>query len=134
MRRGLLLALVLGGLLAGCGGETDRTATPETVIGTVKTVDLSQGDAAAGKEIFTKTASPACSTCHTYKPAGSTAQVGPDLDQALQGKDPEFILESITNPSAEVTSGFQDIMPKEYRTQLDDKQLADLVAFLQPKS
>jgi mono/diheme cytochrome c family protein len=105
------------------------------VIGTVKTVDLSQGDAAAGKEIFTKTASPACSTCHTFKAAGSSAQVGPDLDQSLQGKDPQFILESITNPSAEVTSGFPDnVMPKDYATKLDDKQLADLVAFLQPKS
>jgi mono/diheme cytochrome c family protein len=134
MRRGLLLALVLGGLLAGCGGETDRTAAPETVIGTVKSVDLSQGDAAAGKEIFTKTAVPACSTCHTFKAAGSTAQVGPDLDQSLQGKDPQFILESITNPSAEIATGYTDLMPKEYRTQLDDKQLADLVAFLQPKS
>jgi mono/diheme cytochrome c family protein len=137
MRRGLLLALVLGGLLAGCGGETDVTATPETVIGTVpagQTVDLSKGDPAAGKEIFTKTAQPACSSCHTYKPAGSTATVGPDLDTALQGKDAQFILESITDPSAEVTAGYQDIMPKEYKTQLDEKQLADVVAFLQPKS
>ena len=107
------------------------------MIGTVQageTVDVSQGDADAGKEIFTKTAQPPCASCHTFKAAGSTAQVGPDLDQALQGKDPQFILESITNPSAEVTSGFQDIMPKDYRTQLDDKQLADVVAFLQPKS
>ena len=104
------------------------------MIGTVKSVDLSQGDATAGKEIFTKTAQPACSTCHTFKAAGSTAQVGPDLDQVLQGKDPQFILESITNPSAEIATGFQDIMPKEYGTQLDDKQLADLVAFLTPKS
>jgi mono/diheme cytochrome c family protein len=137
MRRGLLLALVLGGLLAGCGGETDVTATPETVIGTVpagQTVDVSKGDAAAGKETFTKTAQPPCASCHTFKAAGSTATVGPDLDTALQGKDAQFILESITDPSAEVTAGFQDIMPKEYKTQLDEKQLADLVAFLQPKS
>jgi hypothetical protein len=33
-----------------------------------------------------------------------------------------------------VTAGFQDIMPKDYGTKLDQKQLADLVAFLQPKS
>jgi mono/diheme cytochrome c family protein len=137
MRRGLLLALVLGGLLAGCGGETDVTATPETVIGTVpagQTVDVSKGDPTAGKEIFTKTAQPACSSCHTFKAAGSTATVGPDLDTVLQGKDAQFILESITDPSAEVAAGYQDIMPKEYKTQLDEQQLADLVAFLQQKS
>jgi mono/diheme cytochrome c family protein len=99
-----------------------------------QTVDVSKGDQAAGKEIFTKTAQPPCASCHTFKAAGSTATVGPDLDTALQGKDAQFILESITDPSAEVTAGFQDIMPKEYKTQLDEKQLADLVAFLQPKS
>jgi mono/diheme cytochrome c family protein len=107
------------------------------VIGTVQageTVDVSQGDADAGKEIFTKTAQPPCASCHTFKAAGSTAQVGPDLDEALQGKDAQFILESITDPSAEVTSGFQDIMPKDYEANLSEKQLADLVAFLQPKS
>jgi mono/diheme cytochrome c family protein len=137
MRRGLLLALVLGGLLAGCGGETDVTATPETVIGTVpgaETVDVSKGDPAAGKEIFTKTASPPCATCHTFQAAGSTATVGPDLDKVLAGKDAQFIVESITDPGAEVAAGYQDIMPTDYKTQLDDKQLADLVAFLQPKS
>jgi cytochrome c oxidase subunit II len=107
------------------------------VIGTVpgaETVNVAAGDPAAGKEIFTKTAKPACSSCHTYAPAGATQTVGPNLDTALKGKDAEFILESIVDPSAEVTSGFQDIMPKDYGTQFDQKQLADLVAFLQPKS
>jgi len=33
-----------------------------------------------------------------------------------------------------VAAGFQDIMPKDYGTKLDQKQLADLVAFLQTKS
>jgi mono/diheme cytochrome c family protein len=107
---------------------------PQTVIGTVpagETVNVEEGDAAAGKEIFTTTASPPCASCHAFKAAGSTASVGPDLDEALQGKDADFILESITNPSAEVASGYQDIMPKDYATKLTQNQLADLVAFLQ---
>jgi mono/diheme cytochrome c family protein len=133
MGRRLLLALALGVLLAGCGGETTVSPTPETVIGTVPgagTVTVSKGDPEKGKEIFTKTAQPPCASCHTFKAAGSTAQVGPDLDSALQGKTDQFIVESIVNPSAEVTAGFQDIMPKTYSTQLDTQQLADLVAFL----
>jgi mono/diheme cytochrome c family protein len=107
------------------------------VIGTLPaqgTVNVAKGDPKAGKEIFTKTASPACATCHTYGPAGSTAKVGPNLDTGLQGKDAQFVLESIVNPSAEITSGFTDIMPKDYGTKLDDQQLADLVAFLLPNS
>jgi mono/diheme cytochrome c family protein len=139
MRRRLLLALALGVLLAGCGGERTVAPTAETVIGTLPeqgagTVNVEQGDPAAGKEIFTKTAQPSCSSCHTYAAANSTATVGPNLDQGLQGKDANFILESIVDPSAEITPGFTDIMPKDYGTKLDETQLADLVAFLQPKS
>ena len=60
---------------------------------------------------------------------------GPDLDEALQGKDELFIYNSIVNPDAEIAEGFQPgIMPKTYGEQLDDKQLGDLVAFLKPKS
>jgi mono/diheme cytochrome c family protein len=108
--------------------------TAETVIGSLpeqETVNLARGDAAAGKGIFTKTAQPACSSCHTFAAAGSTATVGPNLDQGLTGKSPDFILESIVDPSAEITAGYTDIMPKDYADKLDQKQLADLVAFLQ---
>src|SRR4029453_7510600 len=97
------------------------------------TVNVNEGDAAAGKEIFMATASPPCASCHAFKAAGSTANVGPDLDEALQGKDAQFILESITNPSAEIAPGFQDIMPKDYGTKLTQQQLADLAAFLQQR-
>jgi len=136
MHRRLLLALVLGVLVAGCGGETTVTPTPETVIGTVPkagttSVNVAKGDPAKGKEIFTKTAQPPCASCHTFKAAGSTATVGPNLDTVLKGKDAQFIFTSITDPSAQVASGFQDIMPKDYGTSLNSQQLADLVAFLQ---
>jgi mono/diheme cytochrome c family protein len=124
--------------LAGCGGERTVTPTPETVEGTVPQqgpeVDLASGNADRGKTIFTETAQPTCGSCHTYEAAGTNAQVGPDLDDALADKDAEFVLESIVDPSAEVAPGFQDIMPKDYEDKLDPKQLADLVAFLKPES
>ena len=41
------------------------------------------GDAAAGKAIFTAK----CGACHTLKDAGTTGQVGPDLDQSAKAKD-----------------------------------------------
>ena len=138
--RPLLLVVALAALvgLAACGGEETVTPTPETVVGTVAQqgpeVDLASGDPQAGKMVFTQTAQPACGSCHTYGPAGTDAQVGPNLDDALADKDREFVLESIVDPSGEVAAGFQDIMPKDYEDKLDPKQLADLVAFLKPES
>jgi mono/diheme cytochrome c family protein len=89
------------------------------------------GDPAAGKEIFSTTAQPPCASCHTLKEADASGTVGPDLDQVLKGKDAAFIHESIVNPDAEIATGYSaGIMPGVYGDQLDDKQLADLVAFL----
>ena len=79
-------------------------------------------------------ASPACSSCHTFEAAGSEAEVGPNLDEALEGEDPQFVYESIVNPDAEIAEGFSaGIMPKDYGEKLDDQQRADLVAFLTQK-
>jgi cytochrome c oxidase subunit II len=112
--------------------------TAETVEGALhtqptETVNTSEGDAAAGKEVFM---SSGCGGCHTYGPAGTSATIGPDLDTVLQGKDAQFVLESIVDPNKEIATGFQaNIMPATFGESLSDKQLADLVAFLtQPSS
>jgi mono/diheme cytochrome c family protein len=110
------------------GGVTNQPPTATTT--PTDTGQQTAGDPAAGKEIFTTTAEPPCSSCHTLKEAGATQTLGPNLDEVLKGKDAAFIHESIVDPSAEVAAGFQDIMPKDYGTKLDQKQLADLVAFL----
>ena len=108
--------------------------TAETVEGALpteptQTVNTSKGDPAAGKEVF---ASAGCAGCHTFKAAGSSATIGPDLDTALQWKDAAFVLESIVDPNKEIASGFQpNIMPQDYGSNLTSKQIADLVAFLQ---
>jgi mono/diheme cytochrome c family protein len=127
----ILAAVAL--LAAGCGSEGTTKAEPETVVGSVKTetteTTVAKGDAAAGKQVFE---AQGCGSCHTFKPAGSSGNVGPDLDEALKGKDAAFIQQSIVDPNAVVASGFQPgIMPQTYGSQLSDKQLADLVAFLQ---
>jgi mono/diheme cytochrome c family protein len=87
-----------------------------------------QGDAAAGREVFD---SQGCNGCHTFTPAGARGTIGPDLDEALQGKDAAFIRESIVSPNADITQGYQpNIMPQDFGQKLSDKQLNDLVAFL----
>ncbi len=87
-----------------------------------------QGDPAAGRQVFE---AQGCGGCHTFSAAGTNGTVGPNLDEALQGKDAEFVRQSIADPNAEVTSGFApNVMPQNYGQQLTQKQLDDLVAFL----
>jgi mono/diheme cytochrome c family protein len=128
VRRALLIAS-LGLLLAGCGGE--ETVSPTgPVEGTLPKAE--KGNPQAGKTVF---ADNGCGGCHTFKAAGTSGTTGPDLDEALKGKDAAFIEESVVDPNAEVASGFaQNIMPQDYGSQLSQQELADLVAFLQPAS
>jgi mono/diheme cytochrome c family protein len=118
------------------GGEPgETTAAPtETTTGpsTGSTTQAAEGDPAAGKEVFATSAQPPCASCHTLQEAGASATVGPNLDEVLKGKDAAFIHESIIDPDAEIATGYAaGIMPKTYPQQLDEQQLADLVAFLE---
>ena len=100
---------------------TGKTTAPKVVA----------GDAAAGKEWFQQSG---CSACHTFKPAGASGKVGPDLDTLKQSANKAgqeldaFIATSITDPNAYIAPGFKPgVMPK---LPLSQKQVADLVAFL----
>ena len=135
-----VLVAASGLLLAACGSVGTVYPTANGVEGTLPkeetTPTLVKGDPAAGKKLFT---SLGCSGCHTYKPAGSNATVGPDLDKlpeyaqkANQGTEQQFVEESITNPGNYIESGYQNVMPTTYGN-LPSKQLADLVAFLTQK-
>lgn len=75
-RPGRLIALLgVAAVLAGCGGgggEKADTAAPAE---------------SAGKTLFTQTADPACSSCHTLADAGASGTVGPNLDEAKPSKE-----------------------------------------------
>jgi cytochrome c oxidase subunit II len=123
------LLIVFGALLlAGCGGE--KTVSPTgSVEGTLP--KAAKGEATAGKKVFGDSG---CGGCHTFKAAGSSGKVGPDLDETLKGKDAEFVKTSITDPNEEIASGFgPNVMPQNYGSDLSSKELADLVAFLTQK-
>jgi cytochrome c oxidase subunit II len=80
-----------------------------------------------GKTLFTQQ----CGTCHALADAGTTAEVGPNLDDALKGKSAEFIRESIVDPNKEIAPGFQpDVMPATFRESLSQQQLDSLVDYL----
>ena len=77
-----------------------------------------------------------CSGCHTFKPAGSKATTGPDLDNlpadARRAGKPlaAFVRESIVDPNAYIEKGYQpNIMPSTFKS-LPKQQLDALVQFL----
>jgi mono/diheme cytochrome c family protein len=139
----LLTAAMLGAIIvfateppeAGAKAEERNPVLSQTT-GTETTPSAAAGNATAGKALF---ASQGCNACHTFKPAGSTAKVGPDLDDlaanaqtANRGSVQEYTAESIEDPGAYVVPGYPNgVMPQ---FQLSDKQVADLVAFLTGRS
>jgi mono/diheme cytochrome c family protein len=63
---------------AGSTSAQTTTSTPTSPHQAQPAPSGSQGNAAAGKTVFT---SAGCSSCHTLKNAGATGTVGPNLDQ-----------------------------------------------------
>ena len=141
-------------ILAGCGGERTVSPVPQKVSGTVPTQSAPAttsttsggggggtqtttsggggGGGANGKALF---ASNGCVSCHTYKPAGSNAKVGPDLDKlatyAKQAKKPlaPFVQESIVSPDAYVQPGYPPHVMPSFAS-LSKAQVDALVKFL----
>jgi mono/diheme cytochrome c family protein len=134
MRRAVLLlallALTVG--VAGCGGEEEQTATPETVVGSLPEQtqtetegetegetdesEAPEGDAAAGASIFSANG---CGSCHTLEAAGSSGSVGPNLDEAQP--DFETAYETITNGKG--------AMPA-FEGQLSEQEIANVAAYV----
>jgi cytochrome c551/c552 len=111
-------------------------STPATTTGTsTSSTGPSRAERAAGKAVF---ASNGCGACHTFKPAGATGTVGPDLDklkqyaaQANRGSLTAFIKESIVKPNAYIQPGFPSgVMPQTFGSSIPPDKLNQLVAFL----
>jgi mono/diheme cytochrome c family protein len=124
MRRAALILVAvaaIGALAAGCAGGEQKSATPQTVVGslpedTTPAVSVPEGDPAAGKSIFD---SAGCGSCHTLADAGSTGTVGPNLDDAKP---------TLERAYTQVTNGGGGMPP--YKDQLSEQQIADVAAYV----
>jgi cytochrome c oxidase subunit II len=89
------------------------------------------GEETDGKTLFTEAAQPsACKSCHTLADAGATGTVGPNLDEVVPKLSEADIKESIENPDAKVTEGFQPGLMPRYGDSLSDAQVDALVKYL----
>jgi cytochrome c oxidase subunit 2 len=87
----------------------------------------------AGKAVFDNQG---CGSCHTFRPAGSTGKVGPDLDDLAAAAEKagqpldEFVRQSIVDPGAYVAPGYpNNVMPKTF-AELPKNELDALVQYL----
>lgn len=98
------------------GEETTGTTEPETETEPGTETGESTGDAAAGEAVF---ASAGCGGCHTLEAAGSSGNVGPNLDEAKPSL--ELAIER-------VTAG-RGAMPA-FADQLDEAQIQNVAAYV----
>lgn len=115
---------------------TTTAAAPTTTAAATTTAakPAAAGNAAQGKALFT---SLGCTSCHTFKPAGSTGTVGPNLDTrpAQDAKKAHmalaaFVRQSIVAPNAFIAPGYpKGLMPSTFAS-LPKAKLDALVAFL----
>jgi cytochrome c oxidase subunit II len=121
-----------------------KYAAPVTSSGTAAPSGASATSAAAGKTVFTQTASPSCTGCHTLAAAGATGTVGPNLDQRLRSDCQtaksksvrgatlqKCIYTAITSPYKYIPSGYHPgVMPSNFAQTLTSTQIQALVTFL----
>jgi mono/diheme cytochrome c family protein len=73
-----------------------------------------------------------CGGCHTLAQAGTTGTTGPNLDEALKGMSVAQISQSISDPNAQITPGYQpNVMPQNFDQTLTPPQLQQLATYLQ---
>ncbi len=113
----IALALVLPLAVGACGSGEERSTEAETVQGSVPQEEApAEGDAAAGKQVFS---SQGCGGCHTFEEAGTSGTVGPNLDEAKPSFEEAF---------KQVQNGGGG-MPA-FGGKLSEKQIADVAAFV----
>jgi mono/diheme cytochrome c family protein len=98
---------------------------------TGRLADVGTGKAGGppGRRLFTGAAG--CGSCHRLSDAGTAGTTGPDLDQALEGDSEDLIRQSIVEPDAAITEGFQaGVMPRDYGQRLSERELDQLVEYL----
>jgi mono/diheme cytochrome c family protein len=104
-------------------------ARPGDDEGALATAGLAE--ATSGEQIFTAAG---CAGCHTFQPAGSTGNIGPDLDDLASAagdmSPEEFVRQSILDPDAEVAQGFSAGVMPSFEGRLSDKQVQALVDYL----
>lgn len=130
------IAFVAGLLIGGLGSspkkETVLVAAPESEGEGAEAEEEAGTEAASsdpGAQIY---AGNGCGSCHTLAAAGSTGEVGPNLNEYLARDDTtEGVEEMIVDPNAEIAEGYAaNVMPKTYGQTLAQSEVHELAEYL----
>ena len=81
-----------------------------------------------GAQVF---AEQGCGGCHTFEPANARGGIAPDLTLSLDGKDKDYVLQSIVDPDAVAAENYGGLgMPTDFAQRIDPRDLDPLVAYL----
>lgn len=78
----------------------------------------------SGRAVFARMG---CGSCHALAAAGSTGQMGPDLDTALEHHTRATLIAQITAPAGD---GGISAMPDDFASRMSSAELDSLVDFL----
>jgi cytochrome c551/c552 len=108
-------ALAFGVVALGVGidGGTDDPRASAT-----------RAESESGSAVFARMG---CGSCHTLAAAGSTGEMGPDLDSALEHHTRATLIAQITAPAS--GGGFSG-MPTDFASRMSSAELDSLVDFL----
>lgn len=99
----------------GVGIESDADA-PRT--------SIARAELDSGRAVFARMG---CGSCHTLAAAGSSGQMGPDLDSRLEHHTRSTLIAQITSPAGD--GGFS-AMPDDFGSRMTTRELDSLVDFL----
>jgi cytochrome c6 len=110
----LLAAAVVFALVARSGPE--RSERTDEILALA-------ADADAGAVVFTTATRPSCGACHSLAAAGSRSERASDLDELRPSRSD--VVESIVGGTIRAHEA------QNYRTELSDRQIADLAAYIE---
>ena len=90
------VAPALAAHVVAWGKRVDAAARPELLAG---------GDIARGRDLVANHLGANCTACHAVESSGGS-EVGPGLRAIGAQRDPAYLLESLLNPSAQITTGY----------------------------
>jgi cytochrome c oxidase subunit 2 len=114
---GLVAAALAFAVITAVDGDDERGGAGQTAPATAQ---------ASGRELFVQMG---CGSCHRFADAGSTGEIGPDLDERLAAYEPTSLRETIVNPPGSAPGAFS-LMPDNFGARMDDEALDELVAYL----